>query len=567
LVVHGGTIYARADLDNKSLLAKLDSNLALGLSSTDIETILGQRADRDRRAKVNRVREIGSVRGKLLAAVGAGAILRRLPAALVATVKKEKGSLDNDTLSLLATVVYGVDAFRAFRAELDEAGFEPPTRWAGSYGAKKFVHELGLPIEYAGFEETPLEALLEVDGPPNLPPLHTFQKDLTYELRKVLKSEGSSRGLLALPTGAGKTRVTVQAFTEAFCEGVLKGVVLWVAQTEELCEQAVQTWGEVWRGLGPHGRLYISRLWTSNEAARSKTGSQVVIATIDKLQGCFEDPDYDWLSKADAVVIDEAHSAVTPSYTRLLEWLGMGRGRDRCPLVGLTATAFRGHSREETLRLVNRFGNRRIDDGVFHADPYEELQKLGVLASVKHDLLEGANIELTDEELELLRRTQLFPRSAEERVARNEDRNKKLVDSIIALPKDWPVLVFAASVEHAETLAALLTLRGVSAAPISAQTDTGPRRQFIEDFRNQKLRVLTNYGVLAQGFDAPAVRAVYVARPTFSPNLYQQMIGRGLRGPKNGGKSECLIVNVADNVLRYGDTLAFTHFNHLWAGS
>jgi superfamily II DNA or RNA helicase len=70
--------------------------------------------------------------------------------------------------------------------------------------------------------------------------------------------------------------------------------------------------------------------------------------------------------------------------------------------------------------------------------------------------------------------------------------------------------------------------------------------------------------VLAQGFDAPAVRAVYVARPTFSPNRYQQMIGRGLRGPKNGGKPECLIVNVADNILQYGDELAFRQFEYLW---
>ena len=50
------------------------------------------------------------------------------------------------------------------------------------------------------------------------------------------------------------------------------------------------------------------------------------------------------------------------------------------------------------------------------------------------------------------------------------------------------------------------------------------------------------------------VRAVYVARPTYSPNVYQQMVGRGLRGPLNGGSPECLIVNVEDNVdeLRRG---------------
>ena len=79
-----------------------------------------------------------------------------------------------------------------------------------------------------------------------------------------------------------------------------------------------------------------------------------------------------------------------------------------------------------------------------------------------------------------------------------------------------------------------------------------------------EIRVLTNYGVLTTGFDAPSVRALIIARPVYSRGLYQQMIGRGLRGPKNGGKEHCLIINVADNVAQYGGQLAFRGFEHLW---
>ena len=42
------------------------------------------------------------------------------------------------------------------------------------------------------------------------------------------------------------------------------------------------------------------------------------------------------------------------------------------------------------------------------------------------------------------------------------------------------------------------------------------------------------------------------------------MIGRGLRGPQNGGKEECLVVDVADNVVAYGFDLAFREFEYLW---
>ena len=67
-----------------------------------------------------------------------------------------------------------------------------------------------------------------------------------------------------------------------------------------------------------------------------------------------------------------------------------------------------------------------------------------------------------------------------------------------------------------------------------------------------------------EGFDAPGVRALYIARPTFSPNAYIQMAGRGLRGPANGGKEECLIVDMADNFGDINDLLGFREYEHLW---
>ena len=133
------------------------------------------------------------------------------------------------------------------------------------------------------------------------------------------------------------------------------------------------------------------------------------------------------------------------------------------------------------------------------------------------------------------------------------------------MPSDWPVLVFATSVAHAKILAAKLGDKGIKAAAIDATTSPGQRRKTIDDFRSGHIRVLTNYGVLTQGFDAPATRAVVVARPAYSANVYQQMIGRGLRGPLNGGKETCLILNVQDNVANYEDRLAFTDFDYLWS--
>src|SRR5690606_30250769 len=99
------------------------------------------------------------------------------------------------------------------------------------------------------------------------------------------------------------------------------------------------------------------------------------VAGIDKLRGRLDRDDYKWLWGADCIIIDEAHGAVTPEYTRLLQTFGMGRGVQRVPLVGLTATPFRGENEPETQQLASRFGNRLLDVGVLGEDPYRTLQE------------------------------------------------------------------------------------------------------------------------------------------------------------------------------------------------
>jgi superfamily II DNA or RNA helicase len=188
-----------------------------------------------------------------------------------------------------------------------------------------------------------------------------------------------------------------------------------------------------------------------------------------------------------------------------------------------------------------------------------------MLARVEHRTLEGGRIVLNQEEKTHAERMAVLSRAAEQRLADDHARSRRIVDSVAELPKDWPTLLFATSVDHAKYLAAMLNDRGVPSRSVDSTTSAQDRRNRIEDFRSGRIRVLTNYGVLTQGFDAPSTRVVVVARPVFSRNVYQQMIGRGLRGPKNGGKDTCLILNVSDNIANFDTQLAFTQFEHLWS--
>lgn len=557
-----GQILYSEELSEHDLLRLISDEFGLRLDEADIAHVIEQRISDERRRELTKIATLEDPADRVLAAVGGRALRQRLSPALVEAAERTLGPVDDIQAAKLFVASHGVNTLKELSDELKD--WTPPTQWAGSRRAREFATSLGFGIEFAGFPSDQRDPLLTVDGPLTLPPLHDFQREIGAELRRVLRDEDGNRALLSLPTGAGKTRVAVQTVVEAFKDGDLAGPVLWVAQSDELCEQAVQAWSEVWRAEGTESRMYVSRLWGTNEVAPMDGGLQVVVAGIDKLRRRIDREDYEWLWRADCIIIDEAHGSVTPEYTRLLNAFGMGRGVQRVPLVGLTATPFRGENEPETQLLASRYGNRLLDVGVLGPDPYRTLQDRGVLAKVEHQILPGSEVDLSEEERNYLETYGRMPGSVENRLGADTDRNAVILESIRSLPEDWTALLFASSVEQAHIMAALLTMADVPAAAISGGTETGARRHYIEEFREGRIRVLTNYGVLTQGFDAPAVRAVYVARPTFSPNLYQQMIGRGLRGPANGGEETCRIVNVADNFLRWGEELAFHRFEYLW---
>lgn len=475
-------------------------------------------------------------------------------------------------LANLCVTMLGVRALeRACKVDPLRLPVPPPSTWAGSFNTRDWVKRLGFGDEWAGQKARRRNKPTEyIDGPTQLDGLHDYQQVVSQRLANLLRGVGPRRGIVSLPTGAGKTRVAVQTVIQSICDGSLDGLahgtsfsgpILWLADGEELCEQAIDAWSYLWRALGRQDtQLILSRFWSNYEMEEESAGVQVVVATWQKiLARAVDDDDFAWVAEVPIVIIDEAHGAYTPSYTRILEWLGRGtRQRDK-PLIGLTATPFRGRRESaETERLLARFDNNRLDEGVF-GDEHSQvrLQRDSVLARARLEILDGVSIDLSMKELDEFRSMGWLSKSAEIRLGRDEDRTRTIVDSILSKPENWQIVTFAASVENAQTLATLLTLHGRPAASIDQDTGPEDRRVAIERFKQGELKVLTNYAVLSQGFDAPKTDAVYITRPTSSEVRYQQMVGRGLRGPKNGGTDEVLIVNMLDNIVEFGDSIVY----------
>ncbi|WP_043496451.1 DEAD/DEAH box helicase [Georgenia sp. SUBG003] len=544
---------------------------ALNLAELDedgIREILQRMREQASNAFRLRLREAPDDLQRLVLAVGETALRSEIPGMAIRTLEEQNDRpLTPTEIAELAVAVHGYGILQRCATQLAQKGILAPTQWAGRTPAKTFVTDLGFAPEWAGYpSDSARDATLRIDGAAHPGPLHPYQVVVTERIKAMIRGEGPARGFVALPTGAGKTRVAVQAVIEAVLDESIEGPVVWIAQSDELCEQAVQTWAYLWRALGPDRPLVVSRFWAGNGAVEEGADFQVVVATPEKLTSAKDRHEYAWLQGSELVIVDEAHTSVAPEYTGVLEWLGRrSRTRaDRRLLIGLSATPFRNTNEEETHRLARRYDLNRLDEEAFGPDPHRELQDMGVLARVKHRLITGADISMSEAELASLDRFKVLPAQVEQRLGDDLVRNQRIVDHVVGLPDDWTALLFATSVENAKALAALLTFRGVPARSVSAGTPPSQRRAYVERFRGGEIRVLTNYNVLAQGFDAPAVRAVYVTRPTYSRNLYQQMIGRGLRGPLNGGSEEVMVVNVADNVRQYGAKLAFYDFDHLW---
>ena len=501
----------------------------------------------------------------------------QLPSSLLAVMEKNGSTLTGPEVAGAAIATWHTDALKQCKWFLDHLG--PPKKWAGSRKAVEFVRSLGFSAEWAGERDGKRDPFLDVEGPYSLPDLHDYQRTIADNVRRLLRSEhgdgAERRGMISMPTGSGKTRVAVQAIVEAMRDDGFHGGVLWVADRDELCEQAVEAWRQVWSGIGAQAvRLRISRMWGGMEKPQATSDSSTLLSRpfkplTPKLSR--QPREYEFLANFNLVVFDEAHRSIAPTFTSVMQEIGLTRFQraDEPFLLGLTATPYRGWDEVETARLARRYGSNRLDSGAFASDEPEavirELQDMGVLAQADHETIEGETFPL-DSILEKWLDLPWLPQSVEKRIARSTERTKRIVEAYAThVDPEWPALIFATSVEHAQTVAALLNRRGVPSRAVSGETETATRRRVLEEFRRGEIRALVNYGVFREGFDAPRTRAIIVARPVYSLNLYFQMIGRGLRGPLNGGDDRCLILNVQDNIENFDRKLAFSELDWLWA--
>ena len=179
------------------------------------------------------------------------------------------------------------------------------------------------------------------------------------------------------------------------------------------------------------------------------------------------------------------------------------------------------------------------------------------------------HLHLSTADLESLRTGDEVPGAVSEALGNDEQRNALIVQRVLKLSRRHDrILVYAASVSNALLIASVLRAMGLDADAVTGSTEPGERSRMLSRFKRAggAPRVLTNFGVLTTGFDAPKASAAVIARPTKSLVLYSQMVGRVIRGPKAGGTETCEVVTVVDTTLPgFGDVAdAFMNWEDVW---
>lgn len=443
----------------------------------------------------------------------------------------------------------------------------------GSTWARSFCELAGLPTCLAEHRRNVLPDDEDVASVQPLAPLHDFQLDVYSKLRKLLESGAGSAGMLSLPTGAGKTRVAVEGVIDHLAQRAgRRNIVIWIAQSDELQRQAWECFRQVWQtppertGGEPiprPGVLRVVRAWGARRADEVQLCAErtVLIAGVQQLASWvrtapefFDDFPF---SRVSAIVIDEAHRVLAPQHRDVLVALRVRAARGwrplagSAPVVGLTATPWRTLEHEDA-PLRSFFQQQLLTPQALGHSPIRELQRRRILARVAPQKLIIRDVPpMSAAQRARFEQFHEVPNDYLERLGRSPERNGSIIEQLLKLPKRARVLVFACSIEHASILTLALNRANgrTVAALVTGKTPRSERYDLLESFRGGELRFLCNVGVLATGFDAPKVDVVCVTRPTTSALLYEQMVGRGLRGPKNGGTPSCRVLDVQDEGL------------------
>lgn len=465
-----------------------------------------------------------------------------------------------------------IELFPEFKLEgksVEPRHYDAVISWSEN-NVGEFAKRIGLYSDYveSQFETTDIETIFRVEPSYGLFP---YQKKISDTV--IDRFSGKTKRLLIhLPTGAGKTRTAMNIVAEHLRESP-NNLVLWLADKEELCQQAFDEFKKAWGSCGDRP-CTVYGFYADSDESLSGIDSGCVVAGLHKLLS-IKKKDSNQLkllygelrSKVSLVVFDEAHKAIADKYGQITEEFVNFSGFES-KLIGLSATPGRRYSEagpsDEDKALSLFFDENKVSmDVPGYLSPIDYLVENKFLAKATFMSINYEHSKVYGYELK-----GCSAKETNKALSRNNDRNKTIVEIIKKeCAQGSRIILFACNVEHAQKMAVVLNYLGIKAASIDSKLDSvESRRSKIKRYKSGDLQVLTNYGVLTAGFDAPKTNVAIIAKPTTSLVEYLQMAGRAMRGAKSHGNEECRVYTVVDHIPEFNSiSMAFEYWNEMWS--
>jgi superfamily II DNA or RNA helicase len=347
--------------------------------------------------------------------------------------------------------------------------------------------------------------------------LEQFQERLLEQIA-LARSRDLHKNLLVSATGTGKTVMAAIDYSR-LSKVFPRANLLFIAHREEIIDQSLATFRFAMKD-STFGEKLVAGL--------KPVAGNHVFASIQSLHertlGNIKPDNFD------VVIIDEFHHAAAPSYQRVLEYFKPKEW------LGLTATP----ERSDGLPIIDLFGGKiaaelrlwdAIDQGRLVPFAYFGVSDGIDLSAVTWK--RGAGYDINE-------LTNIYAESTDWL-----DTVVSSVDKYIGLATDFKALGFCVSVLHAEFMAKQFSSRGIPATFVSGESSEATRKEALQNLKDGRTKVVFSVDLFNEGLDVPEVDVLLMLRPTDSPTLFLQQLGRGLR--KLGGKYSCTVIDFVSN--------------------
>lgn len=376
--------------------------------------------------------------------------------------------------------------------------------------------------------------------------LRWYQDEAIESIFQYFANGGVGNPVVALPTGTGKSHV-IGGFQQRALGYWPRQRFLNLTHVKELVEQNAKKLIGMW----PSAPVGIN-----SAGLKQRDVMQAIIfagiASVAKNPAA--------LGWRDLALIDECH-LVSPNAETMYQALlaALREVNPHLKVVGFTATPY-------------RLGQGMITDGGLFTDICYDMTNIDGFGRL---LAEGFLAPLfprpTKTELDVsgvgMSNGDYTQNALQAAVDKQDVTYRALMELCEAGWNRRAWLVFASGVEHAEHIADMLNAFGIPSAAVHSKMKAGERDERIKAFKRGELRCIVNNNVLTTGFDYPPIDLIGMLRPTMSPGLWVQMLGRGTRpfldggyidigGGQElwipGGKTDCLVLDFAGNTKRLG---------------